>query len=227
MVAANTKKTPRESASVQPATKRATPKKPTTTNQLTIKPALHDKEPSKRKLPQKGEEGKAGLSNLVDEDDEDQQESIPHEEALPQGFMENMKAHNMANCVLNDKPEVIAGSMSSENLDDTEKSKAREESDSTIPDPSHQTVTSTPPVIAPFTAVTSSKPSLLVHLPILHQSILKATTITTSLLEITPFNRLQLRGSLERHTAVNEKYSVLPGQILSRIQESERLRWRL
>ncbi|GJW75733.1 hypothetical protein Tco_0135103 [Tanacetum coccineum] len=31
MVAANTKKTPRESASVQPATKRATPKKPTTT----------------------------------------------------------------------------------------------------------------------------------------------------------------------------------------------------
>ncbi|GKG56796.1 hypothetical protein Tco_0582147, partial [Tanacetum coccineum] len=37
--------------------------------------------------------------------------------------------------------------------DDQEKSKAREESDSTIPDPSHQTVTSTPPVIAPFTDV--------------------------------------------------------------------------
>ncbi|GJU96215.1 ribonuclease H-like domain-containing protein [Tanacetum coccineum] len=37
--------------------------------------------------------------------------------------------------------------------DDQEKSKAREESDSTIPDPSHQTVTSTPPVIAPFTYV--------------------------------------------------------------------------
>ncbi|GJU52531.1 hypothetical protein Tco_1226245 [Tanacetum coccineum] len=34
--------------------------------------------------------------------------------------------------------------------DDQEKSKAREESDSTIPDPSHQTETSTPPVIAPF-----------------------------------------------------------------------------
>ncbi|GKF75831.1 hypothetical protein Tco_0225275, partial [Tanacetum coccineum] len=31
MVAENTKKTPQESASVQPATKRATPKKPTTT----------------------------------------------------------------------------------------------------------------------------------------------------------------------------------------------------
>ncbi|GJZ07570.1 hypothetical protein Tco_0541363 [Tanacetum coccineum] len=42
-----------------------------------------------------------------------------------------------------------------------EKSKVREESDSTIPDPSHQTVTSTPPVIAPFIDVSSSKPSLL------------------------------------------------------------------
>ncbi|GJU45905.1 hypothetical protein Tco_1203171 [Tanacetum coccineum] len=45
--------------------------------------------------------------------------------------------------------------------DDQEKSKVREESDSTIPDSSHQTVTSTPPVIVPFTEVSSSKPSLL------------------------------------------------------------------
>ncbi|GJW07700.1 hypothetical protein Tco_1570123 [Tanacetum coccineum] len=49
--------------------------------------------------------------------------------------------------------------------DDQEKSKAREESDSTIPDPSHQTVTSTPPVIAPFTDVTSSEPSFTGHPP--------------------------------------------------------------
>ncbi|GJT98210.1 hypothetical protein Tco_1093728 [Tanacetum coccineum] len=45
--------------------------------------------------------------------------------------------------------------------DDHEKSKVREESDSTIPDPSHQTVMSTPPVIAPFTDVSSTKPSSL------------------------------------------------------------------
>ncbi|GKD14636.1 hypothetical protein Tco_1199043, partial [Tanacetum coccineum] len=71
-----------------------------------------------------------------------------------------------------------------------EKSKAREESDSTIPDPSHQTVTSTPPVIAPFTDVSSSEPSLLVTPPPINT---EATTITTSLPEITPFIALQLR----------------------------------
>ncbi|GJX51630.1 retrovirus-related pol polyprotein from transposon TNT 1-94 [Tanacetum coccineum] len=70
MVAANTKKTPRESASVQPATKRATPKKTTTTTPV---------KPSKRKLPQKVRKGKPTFK-LVDEDDEDQQETIPHKE---------------------------------------------------------------------------------------------------------------------------------------------------
>ncbi|GJQ93816.1 hypothetical protein Tco_0004955 [Tanacetum coccineum] len=74
--------------------------------------------------------------------------------------------------------------------DDQEKSKVREESDSTIPDSSHQTVTSTPPVIAPFTEVSSSKPSLLVTPPPINT---EATTITTSLPEITPFIALQLR----------------------------------
>ncbi|GJW89990.1 integrase, catalytic region, zinc finger, CCHC-type containing protein [Tanacetum coccineum] len=110
--------------------------------------------------------------------------------------------------VIDDKLESHFGSMSSmKNLDDTfnfgdqflydkpteddqEKSKVREESDSTIPDPSHQTVTSTPPVIAPFTDVSSSKPSLLVTPPPINT---EATTITTSLLEITPFIALQLR----------------------------------
>ncbi|GJU12270.1 hypothetical protein Tco_1134666 [Tanacetum coccineum] len=110
--------------------------------------------------------------------------------------------------VIDDKPESHSGSMSSmKNLDDTfnfgdqflydkpteddqEKSKGREESDSTIPDPSHQTVTSTPPVIAPFIDVSSSKPSLLVTPPPINT---EATTITTSLPEITPFIALQLR----------------------------------
>ncbi|GJV86273.1 hypothetical protein Tco_1530211 [Tanacetum coccineum] len=74
--------------------------------------------------------------------------------------------------------------------DDQEKSKVIEESDSTIPDPSHQTVTSTPPIIAPFTDVSSIKPSSLVSPPPINT---EATTITTSLPEITPFIALQLR----------------------------------
>ncbi|GJR80829.1 hypothetical protein Tco_0151614 [Tanacetum coccineum] len=61
MVAENTKKTPRESASMQPATKRATPKKPTTTTPVKqTKPAPPpSKKPSKRKLPQKVRKGKS------------------------------------------------------------------------------------------------------------------------------------------------------------------------
>ncbi|GJQ89411.1 hypothetical protein Tco_0000550 [Tanacetum coccineum] len=112
------------------------------------------------------------------------------------------------NTVIRRNPESHSGSMSSmKNLDDTdnfrdqflydkpteddqEKSKVIEESDSTIPDPSHQTVTSTPPVIAPFTDVSSTKPSSLVTPPPINT---EATTITTSLPEITPFIALQLR----------------------------------
>ncbi|GKB82269.1 hypothetical protein Tco_0949164 [Tanacetum coccineum] len=67
-----------------------------------------------------------------------------------------------------------------------ETSKVIEESDSTIPDPSHQTVTSTHPVIAPFTDVSSTKPSSLVTPPPINT---EATTIP----EITPFIALQLR----------------------------------
>ncbi|GKA59555.1 hypothetical protein Tco_0758868, partial [Tanacetum coccineum] len=87
MVAENTKKTPRESASAQPATKRAAPKKPTTTTPVKqTKPAPPPtKSPSKRKLPQKIRRGKPTFK-LVDEDDEDQQETIPHEEDLEQAI---------------------------------------------------------------------------------------------------------------------------------------------
>ncbi|GJZ24120.1 hypothetical protein Tco_0561579 [Tanacetum coccineum] len=110
--------------------------------------------------------------------------------------------------VIEENPESHSGSMSSmKNLDDTynfgdqflydklteddqEKSKVIEESDSTIPDPSHQTVTSTLPVIAPFTDVSSTKPSSLVTPPPINT---EATTIITSLPEITPFISLQLR----------------------------------
>ncbi|GJU61392.1 hypothetical protein Tco_1243227 [Tanacetum coccineum] len=81
MVAKNTKKTPQESASEQPATKRAPPKKPTTTTP--VKPSKPSpaptKKPSKHKLPQKVRKGKPTYQ-LVDEDDEAQQESVPQEE---------------------------------------------------------------------------------------------------------------------------------------------------
>ncbi|GKD43221.1 hypothetical protein Tco_1267866, partial [Tanacetum coccineum] len=82
------------------------------------------------------------------------------------------------------------GEVDSSTVSSGEKSKVREESDSTIPDSSHQTVTSTPPVIPPFTEVSSSKPSLLVTPPPINT---EATTITTSLPEITPFIALQLQ----------------------------------
>ncbi|GKF50833.1 hypothetical protein Tco_0147300, partial [Tanacetum coccineum] len=103
--------------------------------------------------------------------------------------------------------------------------------------------TSTPPVIAPFTDVSSTKPSSLV-------TPLQATTITTSLPEITPFIALQLRVArleqemskvkktdkylgtklddallkvLERHTAdLIQKYFVLPGLVYVKNQESEK-----
>ncbi|GKD46617.1 hypothetical protein Tco_1271262, partial [Tanacetum coccineum] len=61
-------------------------------------------------------------------------------------------------------------------FDYTNDQKVREESESTIPDPD-QTVTSTPPVIAPFTNVTSSMPSLLVTPPPINT---EATTITNT-----------------------------------------------
>ncbi|GJU84735.1 hypothetical protein Tco_1292281 [Tanacetum coccineum] len=84
---------------------------------------------------------------------------------------------------------------------------AREEFDSTIPDPSHHTVTSAPPVIDPFIDVTSSEPSLLVTPPLINT---EATTITTSLPEITPFIALQLRvARLEQEMSEVKKTDVL------------------
>ncbi|GJU88766.1 hypothetical protein Tco_1301189 [Tanacetum coccineum] len=78
MVAENTKKTPQGSASVQPATQRATPKKPTTTTPVKqSKPAPSPtKKPSKRKLPQKIRKGKPTFQ-LVDEEDEARQDDDP------------------------------------------------------------------------------------------------------------------------------------------------------
>ncbi|GKC91991.1 hypothetical protein Tco_1157433 [Tanacetum coccineum] len=92
---------------------------------------------------------------------------------LKSGSMSSMKnlddTFNFGDQFLHDKP----------TEDDQEKSKVREESDSTIPDSSHQTVTSTPPVIAPFTEVSSSKPSLLVIRDIVHSYIATLMQILT------------------------------------------------
>ncbi|GKG49848.1 hypothetical protein Tco_0518622, partial [Tanacetum coccineum] len=64
--------------------------------------------------------------------------------------MKNLEdTDNFGHQFLNDKP----------TKDDQEKSKVVDESDSTIPDPSHQIVTSTPSVIAPFINFSSPKSS--------------------------------------------------------------------
>ncbi|GJY67213.1 hypothetical protein Tco_0469451 [Tanacetum coccineum] len=146
--------------------------------------------------------------------------------------------------VIEDNPKSHSGSMSSmKNLEDTdnfrdqflydkptedeqEKSKVIDESDSTIPDPSYQTVTSPPPVIAPvidFSSLNSS--SQVTPLPINTE----ATSITTTLPEITPFIALQLRmAKLEQDMSeVNKtdhsaKYSVLPGLESIKNQESKK-----
>ncbi|GJT57923.1 hypothetical protein Tco_0992977 [Tanacetum coccineum] len=143
--------------------------------------------------------------------------------------------------VIDDKPESHSGSMSSmKNLDDTvnfgdqflydkpteddqEKSKVREESDSTLPDPSHQTVTSTPPVIAPFTDVSSTKPSSLkTDHRLMFGSIKSQVPTAVDKYLGTKLDDALLK-ILERHTAdLIEKYSVLPGLESVKNQESEK-----
>ncbi|GJT02667.1 hypothetical protein Tco_0823836 [Tanacetum coccineum] len=193
MVAENTKKTPQESASVQPATKRATPKKPTTTTPVKqSKPAPPPtKKPSKRKLPQKVRKGKPTFQ-LVDEDDEAQQESIPQEEGddpdLELAKKMSLEAHQEKRRRIRTKSETEAAAPKGDKDQDevdtstvtsgvsipvSDPEKAHEALAETRPEPmkgdhtgsDSQQVTSTPPVIAPFTDVSSSKPSLLVTPP--------------------------------------------------------------
>ncbi|GKD12586.1 hypothetical protein Tco_1196993, partial [Tanacetum coccineum] len=117
------------------------------------------------------------------------------------GFMSFLKnlddTFNFGDQFLHDKP----------TEDDQEKSKAREESDSTIRDPSHQTITSTPPVIAPFTDVSSLKPSLLVTPPPI-----------TSLLKITPFIALQLRVARLEQEMSEVKKTDISADVLASIR---------
>ncbi|GKF28847.1 hypothetical protein Tco_0095189, partial [Tanacetum coccineum] len=135
--------------------------------------------------------------------------------------------------VIEENPESHSGSMSSmKNLDDTdnfrdqflydkpteddkEKSKDTKESESTIFDPRHQTITSTPPVFAPFTDVSSTKPSSLVTPPPINT---EATTITTSLPEITPFITLQLRVAILEQQMFEVKKTDHSADILASIE---------
>ncbi|GJV36840.1 hypothetical protein Tco_1409317 [Tanacetum coccineum] len=91
----------------------------------------------------------------------------------------------------------------------------QEESDSNIPDPSHQTVTSTPPVIPPFAEISSSMPSLLITPPPINT---EATTITTSLPEITPFIALQLRVAKLEQEMSEVKKTDLSADVLASIR---------
>ncbi|GKC01611.1 hypothetical protein Tco_0987747 [Tanacetum coccineum] len=113
-------------------------------------------------------------------------------------FHENLDdTYNFGDQFLYDKP----------TEDDQEKSKVREESDSTIPDPSHQTVTSTPPTdhSADVLALIKSQVPTAVDKYL-------GTKLDDALLKI-----------LERHTAdLIEKYSVLPGPESVKNQESEK-----
>ncbi|GJX45842.1 hypothetical protein Tco_0262518 [Tanacetum coccineum] len=99
-----------------------------------------------------------------------------------------------------------------------EKSKVREESDSTIPDSSHQTVTSTPPVIVPFTEVSSSKP--FIYWSLSHSN--GSYNITTSLHESSinrPLVRVAKIGARGYTSAdLIKKYLCVPGQSLSRLK---------
>ncbi|GJZ95658.1 retrovirus-related pol polyprotein from transposon TNT 1-94 [Tanacetum coccineum] len=140
---------------------------------------------------------------------------------------------NFGDQFLNDKP----------TEDDQEKTNVVDETDSIIPDLSHQTNTSAPPVTTPVINISSPKPSSQVNAPPINT---EATTIITTIPEITLFIALQLRvakleqdmyevkktgtkvddallKALEKHTAdLIQKYSGLPAPESSKKQESEK-----
>ncbi|GJX22409.1 hypothetical protein Tco_0226854 [Tanacetum coccineum] len=214
------------------------------TSQTNQASSSSDKETSKRKLPQKVRKGKHAFQ-LVDEEDEAQQESIPQREdddpdldlakklsleviheirrrkkkkrttdqfilvrrdqtppdsttgpsSQPDDDTSEKVIHESSSTSDSERTEseteaaAPKGDKDQDEVDTStvtsgEKSKAREESDSTIPDPSHQTVTSTPPVIAPFTDVSSSKPSLLLRVARLEQEMseVKKTDLSADVL---------------------------------------------
>ncbi|GJS46243.1 hypothetical protein Tco_0596364 [Tanacetum coccineum] len=113
--------------------------------------------------------------------------------------------------------------------DEQEKSNVREESNSTIPDSSHQTATSTPPVIAPFTKLRVAK--LEQEMSEVKKTDHSADVLASirSQVPTAVDNYLgtklddALHKVLERHTAdLNRKYSVFAWPRSIKNQESEK-----
>ncbi|GJR36157.1 hypothetical protein Tco_1211841 [Tanacetum coccineum] len=105
----------------------------------------------------------------------------PESSSATLSSMKNLdETDNFGDQFLNDKP----------TEDDQEKTNVVDETDSIIPDPSHQTNTSAPPVTTPVINISSPKPSSQVNAPPINT---EATAIITTIPEITPFIALQLR----------------------------------
>ncbi|GJS83497.1 hypothetical protein Tco_0750038 [Tanacetum coccineum] len=192
MVAENTQKTPQESASVHPATKHAPPKKTTTTtfpsnkpSHLLLRQRNHFSSICFTKSLEKGkayfptyEFGKRVQEKEGEGDDADIRDQAPHDSTTgPSSQPED-----------DTSKKVIHESSSTSDSERTES-----ETKAAAPKGDKDQVTSTPPVIAPFTDVSSTKPSSLVTAdpPTNHYG--STQQFTTSLLEITPFIALQLR----------------------------------
>ncbi|GJU94325.1 hypothetical protein Tco_1319081 [Tanacetum coccineum] len=151
--------------------------------------------------------------------------------------------------VIEDNPESHSGSMSSmKNLEDTdnfgdqflydkpteddqEKSKVVNESDSTIPDPGHQTITTTLPEITSFIALQLRVAKLEQDMSEVKKTDHSATALASIKSQVptvvdkylgTKLDDALLR-ILERHTAdLIEKYFVLPGPESIKNQESKK-----
>ncbi|GKE12808.1 hypothetical protein Tco_1416359, partial [Tanacetum coccineum] len=105
----------------------------------------------------------------------------PESSSATLSSMKNLdETDNFGDQFLNDKP----------TEDDQEKTNVVDETDSIILDLSHQTNTSAPPVTTPVINISSPKPSSQVNAPPINT---EATTIITTIPEITPFIALQLR----------------------------------
>ncbi|GJX94806.1 hypothetical protein Tco_0349392 [Tanacetum coccineum] len=232
MVAENTKKTPQESASVQPTTRSTPPKKPTTTTPVKpSKPAPSPtKKPSKRKLPQKVRKGKPTFQ-LVDEDDEAQQESVPREEGddsdLELAKKMSLEAHQEKGEGEGDDADMERAIKLS--LDPAFLPQGQAPVGGvTIRDPVSETTPKLHEVMS-----SSTKPSSLSHL--LHHK--EATTITTSL-RVTALIALQPKSGIDWSkrcaeflndtlTGCNREItSVLPGQEFCQNQNLKRVRRR-
>ncbi|GJV37762.1 hypothetical protein Tco_1410239 [Tanacetum coccineum] len=166
-----------------------------------IMKALKESKKMSKRQPRTGgsKEGTGTLTRVPDESPQSSL-SLKVKELDPRreshyGSMSSMKnlkdTDNFGDQFLYDKP----------TEDDQEKSKVVDESDSTIPDPSHQTVTSTPPVIAPFTEFSYPKPSSLVTPPPINTDV----TIHPSPPRDHPFIALQLRVARLEQEMSNDK----------------------